>query len=113
MAYVVYQRNRDPVRWPAAMACLAAAALFCASALTYHYPTEVVGGIVTAIAWLALLQIAFWDSLRRELFGRPRRAGAVQAGKAAAGPWDRRVDAESGDDSLGATWPAWDDRRTP
>lgn len=74
LGYIVYQRNRGWQAHALCFTCLLAAMAFIVSAATYHYPTEVVGGIATGLAWLSAVQIVFWNPLRRELFYR-RSAG--------------------------------------
>jgi membrane-associated phospholipid phosphatase len=71
LGYVGYQRNRAPRRWFLVVLSTLACLSFILSALTYHYPTEVIGGVATGLGWLALMQIAFWDPLRRDIFARP------------------------------------------
>lgn len=71
LAYLLYQTSRHV--WTGRMLaalCVILSLAFVASALTYHYPTEVLGGICTGLAWLALLQLAFWNPLRKEIFGK-------------------------------------------
>jgi membrane-associated phospholipid phosphatase len=69
LAYFGYHRLRRSR--PAILAiCALGAMVFALSALTYHYPSEVIGGIALGIAWVAVLQIVFWDPLRKELFYR-------------------------------------------
>jgi len=76
LAYVAYHRLKRARAWAVGVCMLVVLGLL-ASSLTYHYPTEVLGGVATGIAWLSLLQIVFWESLRRELFFRELREESI------------------------------------
>lgn len=69
LAYVAFHVPRRPLSDVLAALCVAGAMALVISALTYHYPTEVIGGVATGFLWMCLLQILFWDSIRREIFG--------------------------------------------
>jgi membrane-associated phospholipid phosphatase len=43
--------------------------VYLASALTYHYPSEVIGGLALGVAWLSGVLIMLWPALHRELSG--------------------------------------------
>jgi membrane-associated phospholipid phosphatase len=44
--------------------------VYIASSLTYHYPSEVMGGLAVGAGWLSVVLIVLWPPLRHELFAR-------------------------------------------
>ncbi|HEV3311624.1 MAG TPA: phosphatase PAP2 family protein [Chloroflexota bacterium] len=71
LTYLTLQRTRAPMRQVLLTLWMASGIAFVVSASTYHYPTEIVGGILTGLVWLSLMHIFFWEPLRHELFVRP------------------------------------------
>jgi len=61
-------------RWTIALSIVAGTA-FIVSSLTYHFPTEVIGGVAIGLAWLSFMEALFWWPLRRELRQEPTYVG--------------------------------------
>lgn len=62
-------------RWAIGVSLVLAVALV-TSSLTYHFPTEVIGGVAIGLAWLSLMEALFWWPMRRELHLEPPYVGA-------------------------------------
>lgn len=67
LASICLQRARGAARLYGVIASVIACLALVISSLTYHFPTEVIGGIATGAAWLSFMQILFWRPLRQEL----------------------------------------------
>jgi membrane-associated phospholipid phosphatase len=55
---------------PVVVVLAGGAAAFVLSSSTYHYPSEVIGGVATGLAWLAVVWITLGERLRLELAHR-------------------------------------------
>ncbi len=66
LAYVSYHRL-VVVRWAAIVICVLGTTALVAASLTYHYPTEVIGGILTGLVWLGLVVVVLWEPIHLEL----------------------------------------------
>jgi len=67
LALILGMRNRGIVRSASIALSVVACVALIASALTYHYPSEVIGGILMGLAWLALIVLIFMEPLTEEL----------------------------------------------
>lgn len=63
VGYVIYRRHLGRSRHLMLSATAVAGLALGLSAFTYHYPTEVLGGVFTGVAWLALIVFLFWKPL--------------------------------------------------
>ncbi len=73
IAYLSAQSTLDRTKARILVGCsMLLIVVYIASALTYHYPSEVIGGVAAGIGWLSLVLIVLWPALRTELSERPR-----------------------------------------
>ena len=56
-----------PKRWLIVGLSSALATMYVASSLTFHYPSEVLGGVAVGIGWLAIVALALWPAVGPEL----------------------------------------------